>query len=542
MLANDITFENISDLIEDFDIRKVIYPKQCQPNNITEQECLIYKRRGESKVPEWASRLYKTTGIDIKENLLNTVSQGASVLIPVSKNNKNYMFILNYSIGHFSIKKTAINKYFGIYIANKELVDGNAVIKRGKSREISTNPINKDRMFGQSIDDENFNLMLADNEVIREVTAYAKEQNFYHSMVGSYSSLNITLNFDVSDDKDYISLKQLRDSLIKLIDIYDSVQIADKKKLFKGLAPVDMDDEIKNKITTQLNNNLDNFFFFEPETDINLAQIDKFKINDLEYEDFDIKKFAKDQNELTYELLENSYVRIYDDNGIELKRWKLLDCLYGEFADNGTIYFISHGDLFDINKDKYEDIVNKVKSVQDDNFTLSQSKIDEANLEIEKSEQRQDKKIRREYYYNMKLSEELGGELFDNADKHIVIYETQIEVCDVLLPADKVFIHSKIRRGPESLSHLFTQGIVSAEAYTNSNTRFVDAVNSKIVNTSVQLDKNYKNSTIRYIILSAKKFKNELPFFVKMYHNNIINYLESRGFVVKLSWENRIKI
>lgn len=541
MLADNITMNNLSDLIEGFDKKRIIYPKNYE-EGLENSPCIIYKRQGEYKKPDWAEKLKKTTGIDIADKLLNSLSQGASVLIPVTKNEKNYMFILNYATGHFSIKKTAINKYFGIYIAHKELVDGHASIKRGKSREISSNPVNIDRMFGKSINDENFNIIMEDNEVIREVTAYANnKKQFYHAMVGSYSSLNVTLNFDLADDEDYIPLERLKESLCKLIDIYDSVTEKDKKSLFKGLAPVEITEDMKKIISEKLLNNTNDFFFFEPETDINLAQIDHFRIGDVEYTEFDINKYAKTQN-ITYQNLEKAKVLILDDNGNELKEWNLLDCLYGEFEANGKVYFISHGELFDINKDKYEDIKETMNSIEDNSFMLSDEGVKRVNQSIQDYVSAGKEKIRREYCFNKELSSELSAELFDDADKHILVYDTQIEVCDVLLPKNKVFIHSKIRRGPDSLSHLFAQGLVSADAYTRTNKRYVKAVNSKISNEDKHLENEWEGSTVRYIILTNGKTEKKLPFFAKMHLNNIVNDLRSKKMEVKLSWEDRIMV
>ena len=541
MMADNVTLQNLSDLIEEFDETKIIYPGSYD-NNLDNVSCVIYRRQGNYKKPDWAERLRKTTGIDIADKLLDTLSQGASVLIPVTKNKKNYMFILNYATGHFSIKKSVINKYFGIYIAHKELVDGNASIKRGKSREISSNPINKDRMFGKSINDENFNIMLEDNEVVREVTAYAKDKKqFYHAMVGSYSSLNITLNYELDEDEEYITLEKLKDSLCKLIDIYDSVTDVDKKKLFKGLAPVEITDEMKNTISEKLSSNLNDFFFFEPETDIGLAQIANFKIGKVEYTDFDINKYAENQ-ELTYQRLENDNVTILDDNGNELKKWNLLDCLYGEFESNGNVYFISHGELFDINRDKYNDIKENVASIVDNSFSLSLDGVNRANQNIKNCIDAGTQRVRKEYCYNKELSSELSAELLDDANKHIVVYDNQIEVCDVFIPQEKIFIHSKIRRGPDSLSHLFTQGIVSANAYAQTPGRYVEAVNSKIQDTAKHIDCNWQGSTVRYIILTSRKTEKKLPFFAKMHLNNVINDLRSKNFNVKLSWEDRINL
>ena len=541
MLANDITIEKLDELIEGFDEREIIYPENYDIN-LENIPCIIYRRQGNYKKPDWVEKLKKTVGIDISDKLHNTLSQGASILIPINKNEKNYMFIINYATGHFSIKRSAINKYFGIYIAHKELVDGKATIKRGKSREISTNPINKDRMFGKSVDDENFNIVLEDNEVVREVTAYSVDkQYFYHGMVGNYSSLNVTLNFNLDETEECISLEMLKDSLCKLIDIYDSITEDDKKKLFKGLAPVEITEEMKDIITEKLSTNLHDFFFFEPETDINLAQIDHFKINGIEYSEFDITKYAEGQV-LTYQKLENENVIILDDNGNELKKWNLLDCLYGEFEVNEKVYFISHGELFDINKDKYEDINENVNSIFDNSFALSIDGIDRANQQIQEDLDSRVKKIKREFFYNKELSRELSAELFDTADKHIVVYDTQMEVCDVFIPENKVFIHSKIRRGPDSLSHLFTQGIVSADAYAKTTKRYVNAVNLKISDENKHIDEDWNGSTIHYIILTNSKVEKKLPFFAKMHLNNIINDLHSKNFKVKLSWEDRVNV
>lgn len=541
MMADNVTMQNLGDLIEDFDETKIIYPEN-YGSNLNNISCVVYRRQGNYKKPDWAEKLRKTTGIDISNKLLDTLSQGASVLIPVTKNDKNYMFILNYATGHFSIKKSIINKYFGIYIAHKELIDGRASIKRGKSREISTNPINKDRMFGKSIDDENFNILLEDNEVIREVTAYSKDKKqFYHAMVGSYSSLNITLNYELDEDEEYITIEKLKNSLCKLIDIYDSVTEADKKRLFKGLAPVEITDEMKSIISEKLSSNLNDFFFFEPENDINLVQIDHFKIGNIVCTDFDINRYAENQ-ELTYQKLENENVTILDDNGNELKKWNLLDCLYGEFEANGNVYFISHGELFDINRDKYNDINENVASIEDKSFSLSIDGINRVNQSIKDYIESGAQKIRKEYCYNKELSSELSAELLDDANKHIVVYDTQIEVCDVFVPQEKVFIHSKIRRGPDSLSHLFAQGIVSANAYAQTPRRYVEAVNSKIQETAKHIDCNWHGSTVKYIILTNRKMEKKFPFFAKMHLNNVINDLRSKNFNVKLSWEDRIDL
>lgn len=419
MLAEDVTMSNLKDLIKDFDSRNIIYPKGAA-KKLNQVPCVVYKRKGPSQKPEWSERL-KKMGIDISEHLSDISSQGALLFIPVTKKSKNYMFILNYSTGHFSIKRSTLNKNFGIYIAQKELNENRAIIRRERSRGLATNPINIDRMLGHAIEDENFRLMLGTNEVIQEETIYANSNDlFYSSMIGSYNSLNISLNFNV--DTNYITIDQLKNSFEKLIDIYDSFGEEGKIRLSNGILPISI-ETMEKEISNQLKNNPQNFFFFEPEMDINLAADYYFKIGNNRYNELDINEY-RENHELTYETLKEEVVIIYnrageeedEEEGRELKRWNLLDCLYGEFEYNGTIYFISQGKLYTINKDRYEDINNNILSIQDNDFALSKQGIQSVNDNIQANVNNE--RIQREYYYNKQLSKELNGELFDQADPY----------------------------------------------------------------------------------------------------------------------------
>lgn len=82
--------------------------------------------------------------------------------------------------------------------------------------------------------------------------------------------------------------------------------------------------------------------------------------------------------------------------------------------------------------------------------------------------------------------------------------------------------------------------MVSADAYTRTNKRYVNAVNSKISNKDKHLENEWEGSTVRYIILTNGKTEKKLPFFAKMHLNNIVNDLRSKKIEVKLSWEDRI--
>lgn len=72
MLANDITIEKLDELIEGFDEREIIYPENYDIN-LENIPCIIYRRQGNYKKPDWAEKLKKTVGIDISDKLHNTL-------------------------------------------------------------------------------------------------------------------------------------------------------------------------------------------------------------------------------------------------------------------------------------------------------------------------------------------------------------------------------------------------------------------------------------------------------------------------------------
>ena len=147
------------------------------------------------------------------------------------------------------------------------------------------------------------------------------------------------------------------------------------------------------------------------------------------------------------------------------------------------------------------------------------------------------KKIEKERIFNKKLCAEKNGELFDEISKQIKIEDDAFEVCDVYLPQDKEFIHSKIKKGSSAsaLGHLFNQAYVSGYSFVRFKNTFVEKVNSLIKNRENYISSNYSDYRIRLLIINTSNM-NKLSFFAKLILDEKIAQLEGYGFNVKLTW------
>lgn len=133
-----------------------------------------------------------------------------------------------------------------------------------------------------------------------------------------------------------------------------------------------------------------------------------------------------------------------------------------------------------------------------------------------------------------------------NMDRKLISYGgNQIEFCD-LYSLNKKFIHIKKYTGSAVLSHLFFQGLVSAECFFNKDFRML--VNQKMdqLNYDVRfhVEETDRIDTHNYevIFAIAKKegvvngIKPNIPFFSKVSFKTVSSRLLNYGYNVSLSF------
>lgn len=127
--------------------------------------------------------------------------------------------------------------------------------------------------------------------------------------------------------------------------------------------------------------------------------------------------------------------------------WNAAQCLYGEIEYGGRNYCANNGKWFQIDAEYKHEIEKRYKLIPLYRYGL---------IDYRKGET--------EGPYNVRLVEDDPSSRI-LMDKETVYYGdsgSQVELCDVLV-VDGTFIHVKHYGGSSSLSHLFAQGLVSAQ-------------------------------------------------------------------------------
>ena len=205
-------------------------------------------------------------------------------------------------------------------------------------------------------------------------------------------------------------------------------------------------------------------------------------------------------------------------------RWPIWRCLTGEIELGGSTYVLDEGEFFAVERDYMDGINQELQQIPGSAVALPA-----ANGGMREGE------------YN-----ELAARPDDRLllDKQLVRTRestTPIEVCDILT-ADRQLIHVKRHLGSSDLSHLFSQGAVSAELL-QMNPAFRDEVGRKIA----ELDNtgrfrfidprqlNPDQFEVVYAIIHGwrgRSLTEALPFFSKVNLRRTARELRSRGYQV----------
>jgi len=549
LLKSECNFDNRSDYIENYSDENVII-KDTEENNY-----YLYKNGRAGQKPSWVLEFDKNIWKDsIKDKFANTASEGLSVIKQLTHNDNKYLFAINFGQGWHNIIKDKIDETFGIYTAIA-LIDQGANIRRAGTRNISSNPKNTEFQNAQELSRETFNAELEDNDIIRHLNAVANSPTI-SSVIGKYGPLNIRMRFKESELPcwDYLD-----ERLSTLIDLYENVQANSDivNQFFKGLRPLPSkkQQELNSKLKEKLSDENSKFFLFEPEIDYDstLVASIKYKLtgkkrNSESFENLSLDDYLKLRENFDDINLAQDKVILLNEEGNKYKEWSVLKCLYGEIRLDNQVYILSNAVWYGLPADKYErinkNIENIIEEIEVDEIvkTNTKDKILEEKKEQQKNHEK--KHIEKERIFNTEFCNQLNGELLDQIAKQITIDGDKMEICDILDPAKKEFIHSKIGTNAANLSHLFNQGYVSARAFASMKEIFVPKVNEKFENAQNKLSNtlnSHQEYTIRYLIINDKSI-NKLTFISKLALDRIITDLKGFGYNVKLSWVDGIDL
>jgi uncharacterized protein (TIGR04141 family) len=429
-------------------------------------------------------------------------------------------FVVVFGQGRHLIKSGACEERFGLRVTLNS-VDPNSL----RAVDVSTleaNPFHGTRQASREATLGEFGINL-DQDILRAVTGRPRDEQIGRRMTG-IDSLSVRVRVNLS-------------TLTSLLKRYLRVSEDDGyRKSFRWVDHVAevRDDDLEARLAAAaidlINGNRPSVWAAIPER-IDWANFDSFR--------FGSKKGAASADDVTLDrmisyfdgepvslsALQNACVYCYaEDNPHPLHRWSFFNCLTADLDFEGEKYLLNAGKWYRVSREFVQEIDEELASLLAPTST--------STMPIWGDEH--------EDAYNARASRDSNGRLalMDQVMIQHAGMPSPIEFCD-LFSADRKLIHVK-RYGQSSvLSHLFMQGLVSAESLL-SDARFRKAVNEKLPATHQLADPNARPLPSQYEVVfaigSTELGVLKLPFFSRVTLRNVARTLmQSFGYTVAVS-------
>ncbi len=426
-------------------------------------------------------------------------------------------FLISFGSGHHKIKKENIERDFGLRVTINS-VDPNKLRSLDKSNYQDT-PLNTRSQSSKEVDILSLNID-SELEILATLTGKCNDPIFGDVITGRDN-----LNIIVSD-----SLFNLADILAQALNKYkkplplDFQWIDNIGKVKDSTLCAVLDSELDSRL--ELNDSQDILWLGEPEIidwESQTGYAFELYQNAPLYPTLSLdglkKHLHKHGVEFNCDEIKKQKVHIINDNEKSHKSWSAYLCLYAEIILGNEQYILRNGVWYQISSD-FEKYINR---------SLSEIKHYESKLPTYNHD--------REDEYNSYVASHLNNiHLLDKGLIHHGGKSSKFEFADLVINK-KDLIHVKYYRSSSTLSHLFSQGLVSAELFV-SDKEFRRKLNVKLPDDiklkNTELRPQASDYTIIYAIATNKEIPQRLPFFSKITLKNTIKSLHTLGFNVKL--------
>ena len=232
------------------------------------------------------------------------------------------------------------------------------------------------------------------------------------------------------------------------------------------------------------------------------------------------------------QLISGHRLLAFNADGDEIGRWTVFHALSGELEHDSASYILSEGEFFEVKKSYLDDLDRELEKLE----------VFAGNLPASKPKWSEDR-------YNREAAKSKGTFLLDKKTVRLKSRTTPIEICD-LLTSGRALIHVKRKLNSSSLSHLFSQGLVSADLLLMSE-EFRKKVQQQIAALERERKQNgfskffpamkgisASHFTVVYAIITDWKGRSlsaALPFFSKINLRRCAQDLRRMGYKVAYS-------
>lgn len=487
--------------------------KEPFPINLDGVEGVLYvKKDSFNPSPPW-TKLF-TDNFELPDGLFGkSASVGAALIVRIDED----ITALTFGTGFHLLRNQAIERDFGLRVTLNS-VDPDKLRSIDKA-SYAHNPLNSRTQ--SSIELDVFDLeMDSETDILYALTG-ASNVELFGSYVTGRDSLTLAVDIDIPKLKNILreAIRRYRKELPPEFSWVENVKKIKDKELVEIL-----DLELDSLLNEE---EVKNIWLGEPEIIDWESQIGySFDVlpNTPRYvvlELGDLRSYLSDKGkEVNCEVLKSQLVHINNSEYKSTKSWPAYRCLYAEISQGKDQYILRNGIWYEVNRNLVEEVDGYLASINHFNYVMPMYSFDN------------------EAEYNSHLAEsDPDIDLMDAKCIKIGGKYDKIEFCD-LIRNGKELIHIKYYRGSESLSHLFYQGLVGAEAFVKDE-NFRVALNEKLPG-RMKLSNPFgrpiaSEYSIVYAIATDKNLPQELPFFSKITLKNSVNSLRAFGFDVFLA-------
>lgn len=483
--------------------------------NIGDVKAQLLTKQSPKKTPDWVNFLKSSI---VKFNFpLESQSAAALLLIETS----GRIFALSFGAARFWIDKEAFDRRFGM-MATLNAVDENSL--RSLDREEFESQQRKTRT--QTSSHSNLGQFGIDvqRDLLRSVTGVPIDAKLAENMTGS-DALNIATR---------VEFDQIPAKLDRLNELADSDEYQEKGfdwiDHFHRVTDPTVIAVVNDRLVAAIkDDDLSNIFLAAP-TSIDFDEHIGFlypkervksadKHSDLRMAEY-VQKVGRENIDLAK--LKSDQIRHFRNTADQAaEKFSVYRSIIFESRDSDYLYVLTDGEVYQVDDDHVKDVESELMQIALCNLSLP----DATEGEHERD-------------YNFRVCD-ADPDKYHLLDRKVVSYGgkySKIEVCDILT-AQKQLIHVKPKIKSNTLSHLFNQGLVSAQCLADSRFRekAAEKCSGKFKKYFIEKSNN-EDYEIVYAIISTTPgdIRNALPFFSKQSLVNACSTIRGLGHPVCL--------
>ena len=470
-------------------------------------EGVIFMGSNPSNIPKWLAWLQEGAEDNIDE--VFNASTRAVLLI----RRQGRVFAFTFGHGRHMLVSEAIVRDFGVRVVlNGVEPDG---LSSADTMAIGDITLHQRTQTSRQSSLSAFNIDV-ESVLLRNLTGKPKNEDFGAMLTGRQS-------IQFSSEIEFSDIGKICDTLFSMYVSKDYKEHFWWFDHFQDVSDPELLDKLNHRLFDILCTGYRNEFYLAPPQIIEYENIDGFSFTEkgVIHEEISVEAYLEYFNSRNRELesIKKHYVFARNDEQVVYK-WRLYDCIVLEVLEGDDMFILSGGAWFRVQRD-FASLVNTYVE-----------QIPDADLDLPACYRGEN-----EQGYNLRAAEELRCLCLDR--QLVTLAGSKVEVCDLLTNKNQL-IHVKPWRSSSTLSHLFSQGRVSAESllqdqgFREETMRLIERIEPGFPS-SIAIDKldPVDFEVVYAVIYSGERpMHQRLPFFSKLNMMNAVKGIRNLGFKV----------